>query len=270
MRGKRKRKAAAKPIKLPPGDVQRLRISMLEQINAEREQFGLHRVTLSTNQSAQLHAEDMIVHRYYSHTGMNGSSAPSRYVSSGGSPDDRVDENMCEDPYPSSQKRRMRFSERDLDLLMKRAHGSLKLSRQHRAIMMGGASEVALGFAWNFKRFVVVQVFIYRMNTHSRRKPPAPRNSPHPTRQSRRPYVTPTIQRTAGQIKMPIHLRKGRQSTFVPIAGSRSRGKAFWVVAVVFLIAVIVSHLYLAVEYPSSTDEMMRDWANIFQRVFGS
>ena len=274
MRGKRKRKAAAKatkkPMKSPQGDVKRLRSSMLKRINAERAKIGLHQLTLSKNQSAQLHAQDMIVHRYYSHTGIDGSSAPSRYVAAGGSTEDRVDETMCEDLYPSNQKRRMRSSERDLEMLMERTHGSLMASSPHEAIIKGGASEVAIGFAWNDKRFVVVQAFIYRARTDSRRKSSRTRNSPHPTQQGRRPYVSPTIQRTAGQIKMPIHLRKRRLPTIAPVAIRRRRGKAFWVVAVVFLLAVIVSYLYLAVEFPSSTDAMMRDWANIFHRVFGN
>ncbi len=56
----------------------------LSLINSDRQQNGLQNVTLSSIDSGQLHAEDMLKNGYYSHWDMNGYKPYMRYTLAGG------------------------------------------------------------------------------------------------------------------------------------------------------------------------------------------
>ena len=65
----------------------------LSLINSDRQSNGLQNVSLSSIDSAQLHAEDMLKNGYFSHWDMNGYKPYMRYTLAGGQ--GAVAENMC-------------------------------------------------------------------------------------------------------------------------------------------------------------------------------
>ena len=65
----------------------------LELINLDRQANGLGNVTLSSVNSAQVHADDMLKNGYFSHWDMNGYKPPVRYTLAGGK--GAVEENMA-------------------------------------------------------------------------------------------------------------------------------------------------------------------------------
>jgi uncharacterized protein YkwD len=56
----------------------------LDLINKDRNEYGLQNVTLSTINSAQLHAEDMLKESYFSHWNLNGNKPYMRYTLANG------------------------------------------------------------------------------------------------------------------------------------------------------------------------------------------
>lgn len=65
----------------------------VELINIDRQAAGLQNVTLSSVNSAQTHADDMLANGYFSHWDMNGYKPPVRYTLAGGK--GAVEENMA-------------------------------------------------------------------------------------------------------------------------------------------------------------------------------
>ncbi len=65
----------------------------LSLINADRQQNGVQNVTLSSIDSGQLHAEDMLKNNYFSHWDLNGYKPYVRYTLAGGK--GAVDENIA-------------------------------------------------------------------------------------------------------------------------------------------------------------------------------
>ena len=61
-----------------------LRLYMLDLINRERSLRGLQPVSLAFNEGAQLHAEDMVEHRYGSHWNLRGETPYMRHTWAGG------------------------------------------------------------------------------------------------------------------------------------------------------------------------------------------
>ena len=61
-----------------------LRLHMLELINRERSLRGLESVVMAYNESAQLHAEDLVENRYMSHWNLRGETPSMRHTWAGG------------------------------------------------------------------------------------------------------------------------------------------------------------------------------------------
>ena len=136
-----------------------LRLHMLDLINRERSLEGLRPVSLAFNEGAQLHAEDMVEHRYGSHWNLRGETPYMRHTWAGG--DDYSAENASylgiADPRgghvdvcaPS-------VSQQHLDVRM----AGLMDSPGHRDnILRPLHREVNIGIARNCYGMAVVQVF---------------------------------------------------------------------------------------------------------------
>ncbi|HEV7433597.1 MAG TPA: CAP domain-containing protein [Pseudorhizobium sp.] len=69
------------------GDLDRLRQTALQQVNADRQENGLDPLRFSDNlnEAAIAHAKDMLARDYYSHTSPEGGDVQDRYVKAGGS-----------------------------------------------------------------------------------------------------------------------------------------------------------------------------------------
>ena len=151
--------------RLSKNDLTPMRRKMLALINRARLGAGCTALSINGNSAAQKHAEDMLDRRYFSHRGKGGSSLRDRYLENGGSWRHGVSENICEDFFPASKRkgRRKGASRAELEELVTRAHEALMGSNPHATNLLAKRNhEVALGFAWNSKRFVVVQLFIER------------------------------------------------------------------------------------------------------------
>ena len=86
----------------------------------------------------------------------------------------------------------------------------------------------------------------------------------------RRSYVTPTIQRTAGQVQFPIRHRpgsfKGLLTRYEPARAPTSgkRCPLAWAFIAIVLTIIVSAHLYFVSAEPDATDAMMREWAALF------
>ena len=74
--------ASVEPIEVE--SLAELRLYMLDLINRERSLRGLQPVSLAFNEGAQLHAEDMVEHRYSSHWNLRGETPYMRHTWAGG------------------------------------------------------------------------------------------------------------------------------------------------------------------------------------------
>jgi uncharacterized protein YkwD len=136
------------------GDLEQLRRHALSLVNRARQQEGLPPLTLDAkaNMAAQAHAEDMLLHGYYSHTSLSGDTVRDRYIRSGGSKWRLAAENIarCQSctPPPITAS---------IDSLQE---GWMQ-SPLHRAnILRRGVSDFGFGIAVNAQRgLYAVQVF---------------------------------------------------------------------------------------------------------------
>ena len=146
------------PSGVPDDVLANLRSQMLDLINTARDGKDLR---LSSNAAAQNHAEDMKENCYFSHDGLDGSQPSDRYERAGGGRWRRVGENIfmigdCPKPWGN-------FVRRTYVQMVAQAHQSLMGSPGHRGnILRSSFDEVALGFAYDYPNFWVVQLFITR------------------------------------------------------------------------------------------------------------
>ena len=129
----------------------------LELINIDRQANGLQNVTLSSVNSAQVHADDMLANSYFSHWDMNAYKPSVRYTLAGGK--GAVAENMAwrgvTGVFASVD---VKSSLKDLEYSMMYDDASSDWAHRDN-ILTAGHNRVSIGIAYDSKNVYLVQDF---------------------------------------------------------------------------------------------------------------
>lgn len=148
--------STAVPIRI----LNRLRLSMLDVINASRAEYDLQPLGLSMNPVAQRHAEDLMKHFALSHTGSDGSDLRTRWERSSGGRFGHLGENVYREGFCPKSRNYITLT---LDQMVRRAHDSLMISPRHRANLLNPLYQtILIGLAIDTPNMWVVQVLSSR------------------------------------------------------------------------------------------------------------
>ncbi len=129
----------------------------LELINTDRQEKGLQNVTLSSVNSGQLHADEMLANGYFSHWDMNGYKPPVRYTLAGGK--GAVAENLTwrgvTGIFTSID---IKSSLKDLEYSMMYDDASSNWAHRDN-ILTASHNKVSIGIAYDSKNVYLVQDF---------------------------------------------------------------------------------------------------------------